>query len=141
MYVDLSMFKLEKDRYLADVNIINNSDLAPDIKKIKLDEALAKYKNSIRKYLSVAINKVNEVTGQTFSLYKMGKDIDANFKVIEGKIRKSKQEIITEFNSYQSILQTLDDKKKKEFLTALNIIVDYSDNINVDKEREMFLHN
>lgn len=141
MYVDLSMFKLEKERYLADINEINASDLAEDIKRIKLDEALARYKNSIRKYLSVAINKINEVTGGNFSLYKIGKDIDANFKVIEGKIRKSKQEIIEEFNLYQSILPTLDDKRKNEFLTALNIVVDYSDDIKVDKDREKFLKN
>lgn len=141
MYVDLSMFQLEKDKYIADVNEINSCNYTEDIKKIKLDEALTKYKNNIRKFLSVAINKVNEVVGGSFSLYKIGKDIDANFKVIEGKIRKSKQEIIDEFNNYQSILLTLDEKKKKEFLTALNVIVDYSDNIVVDDSKEEFLQN
>lgn len=139
MYVDLSMFQSEKDKYDALVNEINNSDYAEDIKKIKLTEALSMYKNNIRKYLSVAINKVNEVVGGGFSLYKIGKDIDANFKVIEGKVRKSKQEIIAEFNNYQSILPTLDEKKKKDFLISLNIIVDYSDNIVRDNSREEFL--
>ena len=141
MYVDLSMFQLEKDRYLADVNVINNSNYEEDIKKIKLDEALAKYKNNIRKFLSVAINKVNEVVGGGFSLYKIGKDIDANFKVIEGKVRKSKQEIIAEFNNYQNIIPTLDEKKKKDFLIALSIIVDYSDDILKDELKEAFLQN
>ena len=139
MYVDLSMFASDKNIYLSSVNEINNSNYADDIKKIKLDEAEAKYKNSIRKYLSVALNKINEISGDSFSLYKIGKDLDANFKVIEGKVRKSKQEIIEEFNKYQGLLPQLDEKRRKEFLTAMNIIVDYSDNAVVNSERDAYL--
>lgn len=139
MYVDLSMFDSDKSIYLSSVNEINNSTFADDIKKIKLAEAEAKYKNSIRKYLSVALNKVNEVSGDNFSLYKVGKDLDANFKVIEGKVRKSKQEIVEEFNKYQGLIPQLDDKKKKEFLTAMSIIVDYSDDAVVNSDRDAYL--
>ena len=139
MYVDLSMFASDKNIYLSSVNEINNSNYADDIKKIKLAEAEAKYKNSIRKYLSVALNKINEISGDNFSLYKIGKDLDANFKVIEGKVRKSKQEIVTEFNKYQGLLPQLDEKRRKEFLTAMNIIVDYSDDAVVNSERDAYL--
>ena len=139
MYVDLSMFDSDKNMYLSSINEINNSTYTDDIKKIKLAEAEAKYKSSIRKYLSVAINKINEIANGSFSLYKIGKDLDANFKVIEGKVRKSKQEIIAEFNTYQSIIPTLDDKKRKEVLTAMNIIVDYSDNEQVNSDRDTYL--
>ena len=139
MFVDLSMFPSEKSVYLSSIEEINNSNYADDIKKIKLDEAEAKYKNSIRKYLSVAINKVNEIAGGSFSLYKIGKDLDANFKVIEGKVRKSKQEIIAEFNNYQGALESLDERKRKEVLTAMNVIVDYSDDKIENAERDMYL--
>lgn len=139
MYVDLSMFASDRSVYLSSVEEINNSTFADDIKKIKLTEAETKYKNSIRKYLSVALNKVNEVSGDNFSLYKIGKDLDANFKVIEGKVRKNKQEIVEEFNKYQGLISQLDDKKKKEFLTAMNIIVDYSDDAVVDSDRDAYL--
>ena len=139
MYVDLSMFASDKNIYISSVNEINNSNYADDIKKIKLAEAEAKYQNSIRKYLSVALNKINEISGDNFSLYKIGKDLDANFKVIEGKVRKSKQEIVTEFNKYQGLLPQLDEKRRKEFLTAMNIIVDYSDDAVVNSERDAYL--
>lgn len=139
MFVDLNMFSSEKSVYLASVEEINNSTYADDIKKIKLAEAEAKYKNNIRKYLSVAINKINEIANGSFSLYKIGKDLDANFKVIEGKVRKSKQELVAEFNTYQSILPSLDEKKRKELLTAMNIIVDYSDDEQVNSDRDAYL--
>lgn len=139
MFVDLSMFASEKSMYLSSVEEINNSGYADDIKKIKLAEAEAKYKNGIRKYLSVALNKINEISGDNFSLYKIGKDLDANFKVIEGKVRKSKQEIVEEFNKYQGLISQLDEKKKKEFLTAMNIIVDYSDDAVVNSDRDAYL--
>ena len=139
VFVDLNMFASEKSAYQSSVNDIMNSDFPEDIKKIKLDEALNKYKNSIRKYLSVSINKVNEIAGGTFSLYKIGKDLDANFKVIEGKIRKSKQELIAEFNNYQNIIASLDEKKKKEVLTAMNVIVDYSDDEQTNSDRDAYL--
>ena len=139
MFVDLSMFASEKSMYLSSVEEINNSGYADDIKKIKLAEAEAKYKNGIRKYLSVALNKINEISGDNFSLYKIGKDLDANFKVIEGKVRKSKQEIVEEFNKYQGLIPQLDEKKRKEFLTAMNIIVDYSDDAVVNSDRDAYL--
>ena len=133
------MFQSEKSVYQSTIAEINNSSYPDDIRKIKLDEAEAKYKNSIRKYLSVSINKINEIAGGSFSLYKVGKDLDANFKVIEGKVRKSKQEIINEFNGYQNILSSLDEKKKKEVLTAMNVIVDYSDDAKVNIDRDAYL--
>ena len=139
MFVDLNMFQSEKSVYQSTIAEINNSYYPDDIRKIKLDEAEAKYKNSIRKYLSVSINKINEIAGGSFSLYKVGKDLDANFKVIEGKVRKSKQEIINEFNGYQNILSSLDEKKKKEVLTAMNVIVDYSDDAKVNIDRDAYL--
>ena len=139
MFVDLSMFASEKSMYQSSVNEIINSGFPEDIKKIKLDEAETKYKNSIRKYLSVSINKINEIAGGAFSLYKIGKDLDANFKVIEGKIRKSKQELIAEFNTYQNILGSLDEKKRKEVLTAMNVIVDYSDDQVENNDRDAYL--
>ena len=139
MFVDLNMFSSEKNVYLSSVEEINNNNFSEDIKKIKLAEAEAKYKNSIRKYLSVAINKINEIANGSFSLYKIGKDLDANFKVIEGKVRKSKQELVAEFNNYQSILPNLDEKKRKEILTAMNIIVDYSDDEQINSDRNAYL--
>ncbi|MBR3523383.1 MAG: hypothetical protein IKN87_01710 [Bacilli bacterium] len=140
MFVDLNMFASEKSMYQSSVNEIINYGYPEDIQKIKLDEAEAKYKNSIRKYLSVSINKINEIAGGTFSLYKVGKDLDANFKVIEGKVRKSKQELIAEFNNYQSIIASLDERKKKEVLTAMNVIVDYSDDKVENNDRETYLN-
>ena len=89
MYVDLEMFLTEQSSYKERVNEIINSTYEEDIRKIRLNDEEVKYKNSIRKYLSASINKINEVAGGSFSLYKIGKDIDANFKVIEGRIRKS----------------------------------------------------
>ena len=139
MFVDLNMFSSEKNVYLSSVEEINNNNFSEDIKKIKLAEAETKYKNSIRKYLSVAINKINEIANGSFSLYKIGKDLDANFKVIEGKVRKSKQELVAEFNNYQSILPNLDEKKRKEILTAMNIIVDYSDDEQINSDRNAYL--
>ena len=139
MFVDLNMFSSEKSVYLSSVEEINNSNYSDDIKIIKLKEAEDKYKNSIRKYLSVAINKINEIANGSFSLYKVGKDLDANFKVIEGKVRKSKQELVAEFNTFQNILLNLDDKKRKDVLTAMNIIVDYSDNKIDNDDRDAYL--
>lgn len=141
MYVDLEMFNQEKERYLSNISQIKNSNYDADILQIKLNEEETKYKNSIRKYLSASINKVNEIANGQFSLYKIGKDLDVNFKVIEGKIRKGKQEIIDEFNSMQNLVLNLDQKNKKLTLIAMNVIIDYSDDIIVNKDREIYLNN
>lgn len=141
MYVDLEMFNQEKERYLSNISQIKNSNYDADILQIKLNEEETKYKNSIRKYLSASINKVNEIANGQFSLYKIGKDLDVNFKVIEGKIRKGKQEIIDEFNSMQNLVLNLDEKNKKLTLIAMNVIIDYSDDIIVNKDREIYLNN
>lgn len=141
MYVDLEMFNQEKERYLSNILQIKNSNYDADILQIKLNEEETKYKNSIRKYLSASINKVNEIANGQFSLYKIGKDLDVNFKVIEGKIRKGKQEIIDEFNSMQNLVLNLDEKNKKLTLIAMNVIIDYSDDIIVNKDREIYLNN
>lgn len=140
MYVDLEMFLTEQSSYKERVNEIINSTYEEDIRKIRLNDEEVKYKNSIRKYLSASINKINEVAGGSFSLYKIGKDIDANFKVIEGRIRKSKQELIEEFNNMASICYNLDEKQKRLVNIAMNVIIDYSDDAKTDEARERFLN-
>lgn len=140
MYVDLEMFLTEQSSYKERANEIINSTYEEDIRKIRLNDEEVKYKNSIRKYLSASINKINEVAGGSFSLYKIGKDIDANFKVIEGRIRKSKQELIEEFNNMASICYNLDEKQKRLVNIAMNVIIDYSDNAKTDEARERFLN-
>lgn len=140
MYVDLEMFLTEQLSYKERINEIINSTYEEDIRKIRLNDEEVKYKNSIRKYLSASINKINEVAGGSFSLYKIGKDIDANFKVIEGRIRKSKQELIEEFNNMASICYNLDEKQKRLVNIAMNVIIDYSDDAKTDEARERFLN-
>lgn len=140
MYVDLEMFLTEQLSYKERINEIINSTYEEDIRKIRLNDEEVKYKNSIRKYLSASINKINEVASGSFSLYKIGKDIDANFKVIEGRIRKSKQELIEEFNNMASICYNLDEKQKRLVNIAMNVIIDYSDDAKTDEARERFLN-
>lgn len=140
MYVDLEMFLSEQSIYKQKINELMSSGLDNEILKIRLDEEEIKYKNSIRKFLSVSINKINEVAGGNFSLYKLGKDIDANFKVIESKVRKSKQELIEEFNNMMPLINNLEEKNKRLVNIAIAVIIDYSDDIKHDSARESFLN-
>ena len=140
MYVDLEMFLQEQAVYKQKVNELLQSGFDNDILKIKLADEEVKYKNSIRKFLSAAINKINEVASGNFSLYKLGKDIDANFKVIESKVRKSKQELIEEFNEMMPLVNNLEEKNKRLVNIAIAVIIDYSDDIKQDSARESFLN-
>ena len=138
MFADLSMFNSEKEDHNNRMAEIANSDLEENIKNIKLKEEEERFKNSIRKYLSVAINTINEVF--PFSLYKMGKDMDAKFRVIETKIRKGKEEIKEEFEQNKSMLVNLEQKKQQNVLISMQVIIDYSDDVVVNEEKEAYLN-
>ena len=138
MFVDLEMFVSEREGHFRRLQEINNGNTDENIKNSQLKEEEDRYKNSIRKYLSVSINTINEV--YPFSLYKIGKDMDAKFHVIETKVRRGKREIMGEFEAKQNLALNLDPKKKRQFDIAMQVIVDYSDDLVENEERNAFLN-
>jgi len=138
MFSDLEAFVAEREDHFRRLNDLNTCNFDPNIRNEKLKEEDERYKNSIRKYLSTSISTVNEVF--PFSLYKVGKDMDAKFHVIETKIRKGKAEIYSEFMANQNLGNNLSPRKRRNLEIAMQVIFDYSDDIIADRAREAYLN-
>ena len=138
MFADLEAFVAEREEHFRRLQDINTCNYEPNIRNEKLKEEEDRYKNGIRKYLSTSISTVNEVF--PFSLYKIGKDMDAKFHVIETKIRKGKMEIYSEFMANQNLGNSLPPRKRRNFEIAMQVIFDYSDDIKANSAREAYLN-
>lgn len=127
MFTDINLFK--NDEVTLYEELKETEYLEEPEKQKKVKELNDKFKDKIRKYLPTCLNVINTNFGCQFSLYKVGKDFDSSFKVIETNVKKSKDEVEMELNNYKNSIDfnSLDDKTKEEIDLASRILITYVD--------------
>lgn len=141
MFIDIELFTQEKQSYLASIEQIKQTILSADDQTKQLNILKEEYKSNIRKYLPTALSNIDSTFNCSYSLYKTGSDVDANFNVIKTNIKKSKNEVVNDMEEYrkQLILLPLEDIKKHKVELSIDIIVDYCDDDIVDESKKEWL--
>lgn len=125
MYTDIELFKEEQKKFFEELREVNSSE-DPDTKN-KIREINVKFRDDIRKYLPTCLNIINTTYNCQFSLYKVGKDYDANFKVIETNVKKTYDDLEADFQSLDSSIDInkLSDSDKYKLELAKEILITY----------------
>ena len=100
MFTDINLFKKDVQDLFEELKELEFLEVEEKIKKEK--EITNNFKDKARKYLPTCLNIINTNFGCQFSLYKMGKDFNSSFKVIETNVRKSREEVEFELNNYST---------------------------------------
>ena len=127
MMTDIEAYKLDCKKYFEDIEEIKASSDPEETKKIK--ELGEKFRDKIRKYLPTCLNIINSNFDCKFSLYKVGKDYNAAFKVIETNVRKTKQEVEAELQSLRNTkdISMFDANTQNQINLACDILTTYVD--------------
>lgn len=136
MFADLEVYKEEKQKFQQQLIDLQASQL--DDKEIRAREMQAKFRDDIRKYLPTCLNIINNLYHCHFSIYKIGKDYDAAFRVIETNVKKTKGEIECELTNYRSSvnMDTLSELDRNRLDLATEIILTYvGDDDNSEKNK------
>lgn len=127
MFADINLFKLDQKKFYEELKELN--EITDDTKDKKIKEANDKFRDKIRKYLPTCLNIINTNFGCQYSLYKVGKDFDANFKVIETNVKKTRDEVENELNGYKTLpnYNSLSSSTKEQIELACEILTTYVD--------------
>jgi len=127
MMTDIEAFKLDLNKYLEDLKELKASN-DPELDK-KIKDLGEQFRNKVRKYLPTCLNIINTNFGCKFSLYKVGKDYNAAFKVVETNVRKSKEEVENELAALKASkdLTTLSPQVVSQIELACDILITYVD--------------
>ncbi len=130
MFIDIELFNGEKQKYLEGLQALEMDNTID--KNSKINELKTKFKDDIRKYLPTCLNIINTNYNCHFSLYKIGKDYDSAFNVIETNVKKSRDEVASELTNYQSLLNTnaLTAQEKHQLDLATEIVLTYVEDVN-----------
>lgn len=136
MFVDLGSFNSEKAQYAQRVAELKGRVTDPAILARNIEEERLKFKGITRKYLASAINVLKEIFNVDYSLYKVGRDVDANFKTIETTVQKTQTEIANELNVYirQANSMNLDAATSSKLIIAIDVIMSYVDDVAVEED-------
>ncbi len=144
MFVELSTFLNEYELYNRRVADIKNEVTDQGELARRLEEERLKFKGITRKYLPTAMSFIKEKFNCDYSLYKVGKDVDANFRTIETNISKTQSEINIEMQQFVqlAIQNNFSDEDKNKLNLAINVIMSYVDDTRVDedKNKEFYLN-
>lgn len=127
MFADINLFKLDQQKFYEELKELN--EITDDTKDKKIKEANDKFRDKIRKYLPTCLSIINTNFGCQYSLYKVGKDFDANFKVIETNVKKTRDEVESELNGYKTLpnYNSFSDFTKEQIELACEILITYVD--------------
>ena len=124
MFTDIEGYKIDLKKYYEELNKILPSEDSEKQKK-ELD---SKFKDKVRKYLPTCLNIVNSNFNCKFSLYKEGKDYDASLKMVDTKVKKTKEEVELELNNYYSNFGgNIPQNEKDKVDLAIEILKVYTD--------------
>ena len=140
MFTDLELFKEERQKFYDSIREVNESNFAD--KDVRIRELNVKFRDDIRKYLPTCLNVINNNYNCHFSIYKTGKDYDANFNVIETSVKKTRGEIECELTNYRSLLNVtaLSEHEQAQLDLATEIILMYVDDpTEPKKEKDPYL--
>ena len=139
MFVDLNEFIKEKEEFLKEIVLLDINNVE-DTKEVKEREELKNaFKDKIRKYIPTCLNHINTMFNIKYSIYKVGKDFDSSFNVIETNVKKTKEDITNELNYYLSIT-TNDAAAIEKLHLVMDILTTYVDD-EINEERERALNN
>lgn len=139
MFVDLNEFVKEKEEFLKEIGLLDINNVE-DTKEVKEREELKNtFKDKIRKYIPTCLNHINTMFNIKYSIYKVGKDFDSSFNVIETNVKKTKEDITNELNYYLSIT-TNDAASIEKLHLVMDILTTYVDD-EINEERERALNN
>ncbi len=139
MFVDLNEFIKEKEEFLKEIVLLDINNVE-DTKEVKEREELKNaFKDKIRKYIPTCLNHINTMFNIKYSIYKVGKDFDSSFNVIETNVKKTKEDITNELNYYLSIT-TNDEASIEKLHLVMDILTTYVDD-EINEERERALNN
>lgn len=127
MMTDIKLYEIDKEKFLNELKELNESG-ETDIEK-KTKEINDKFRDKIRKYLPTCLNIINTNFNCKFSLYKVGNDYDANFRVIETNVKKEKEEVETELQNLKNSIDfnSLSSGTKEQIDLAIEILTTYVD--------------
>ena len=144
MYVELEAFVSESELYNKKVADIKNDTTNPEELERRLEEERLRFKGTTRRYLPIAISYIKTKFNCDYSLYKVGKDVDANFKTIETNVSKTQTEVLAEMQQFVQIAiqNNFSDADKNKLNLAINVIMSYIDDtqVDTDKNKEFFLN-
>lgn len=141
MMTDIEAYKLDCKKYFEDLEELKASN-SPDMDK-KIKELGEKFRDKVRKYLPTCLNIINSNFGCKFSLYKVGKDYNAAFKVIETNVKKTKDEVESELEALRSTrdISSLDPTTQAQISLACEILTTYVDDGVQPKFSQEYLNN
>lgn len=127
MFTDINLFKIDQQKFYEELKELNEID--DDSKDKNVKELNDKFRDKIRKYLPTCLNIINTNFKCQYSLYKVGKDFDASFKVIETNVKKTRDEVENELNGYKMLpsYNTFNDSTKEQIELASEILITYVD--------------
>ena len=102
MFTDINLFKIDQQKFYEELKELNEINDESKDKRVK--ELNDKFRDKIRKYLPTCLNVINTNFGCQYSLYKVGKDFDASFKVIETNVKKTRDEVESELTTYRNMV-------------------------------------
>lgn len=127
MFTDINLFKIDQQKFYEELKELNEID--DDSKDKNVKELNDKFRDKIRKYLPTCLNIINTNFKCQYSLYKVGKDFDASFKVIETNVKKTRDEVENELNYYKNMsnYNNMDESTKEQIELACEILITYVD--------------
>lgn len=145
MFTNLADFPKEKDDFRQKLLDIHNRPLPDNDKERLKEEAKEAFKMQIRQYLPLALEVIKELFNVQYSLLKVGKDYDANFRVVETSIRKTKPELLADIENFktQAALKSLTGEQLQKFNLAMDVLMTYTDDAadTIDEDRIHGLEN
>lgn len=127
MFTDINLFKIDQQKFYEELKELNEINDESKDKKVK--ELNDKFRDKIRKYLPTCLNVINTNFGCQYSLYKVGKDFDASFKVIETNVKKTRDEVESELTTYRNMVNydSFNESTKEQIELASEILITYVD--------------
>lgn len=120
MFNDIETFRIDIKKYYEELNSLEPSDnLERDKKNVD-----AKFKDKVRKLLPSCLKIINEAFNCKFSIYKEGKDYDAGLKLVDTKVKKTKEEVASELDNYKTMLNRPVDPKLNLAIDIIKVYVD-----------------
>lgn len=137
MFVDLGTFINEKELYNQKVNELKSTIINQEELEKALAEEKMKFKGITRKYLPTALSVIKNTFKCDYSLYKIGRDVDANFNTIETNVNKTQTEIAVEMNQFvqQANTMGLSADEVNKLNLSIDIIMSYVDDTAVSEDQ------
>lgn len=121
----VDQFEKEKERLQNSMTFVETNVTDEAEKQKQLEQLKKTYVQTLKMYLSPAIQTLNQAFSCQYKTSKIEKGYDVNFNKIETSIPKSKEELVADMKHFQSILNTLDEANRKSAELAIEIISTY----------------